>query len=544
MNAEGADQLLDVLLSDDYPFVLPVIGFVAIKGSIGPSHRVSDKTLCLVGPGEEFALRDDETALGELIRRATEILTGHALESVSERNENEFIDYWRSNGASTKIVSAIRDLTEPRFIQVLRTGSGRYLAAETRKDVTTLFERRYVTASPVDSVRGVLLSASSGFPSTFDNGAEFYEYFSKNAPSQAALLESLAVQSPAMCFVLVALPHTIGGLSIVAALIRRPPGLVKLGRPQVPGFRNGHVPPKMAANAFFLKSASLEHANVARIDAAWVTTRGGSGFVKELSNAKLSVIGAGSLGGTVCQLLVKAGASHLRVLDPEVLTLDNIARHELGARYVGRAKATALAESLMRDYPYADVTANDDRWEDVERRRPGFIDESDVVISTTGNLASESQLNLTPMNRAGVRLRIYAWLEAYAAAAHCLVLLPGDCFGCTMDEFGLFKGSVTEFETEVVRVPGCADAFQPYGEIDAMPAKAFIARCIVDAIIAAPRASSIYTWIGARSILEKYSGAIRSSWLNAHDVPPEAGTAIVGPWERDPNCRLCQKVAS
>jgi molybdopterin/thiamine biosynthesis adenylyltransferase len=300
----------------------------------------------------------------------------------------------------------------------------------------------------------------------------------------------------------------------------------------------------MAAKAFFSKSAMLEHANVARIDAAWVTTRGGAGFVKELSNAKLSVIGAGSLGATVCKLLVKAGASHLRVLDPEVLTLDNIARHELGARYVGRAKATALAESLMLDYPYADVTGNNDRWEDVERRRPGFIDGSDVVISTTGNFASEAQLNLSLMNRSAVRLRIYAWFEAYAAAAHCLVLLPGDCLGCSMNEFGLFKGAVTEFETEVVRVPGCADAFQPYGEIDAMPAKAFITHCIVDAIIAAPRASAIYTWIGARSILEKYSGAIRSTWLDAHNVPPEAGTTIVGAWERDPNCRLCQKVAS
>jgi tRNA A37 threonylcarbamoyladenosine dehydratase len=56
-------------------------------------------------------------------------------------------------------------------------------------------------------------------------------------------------------------------------------------------------------------------------------------------------MGTGSLGSAVPRKLVKAGVGGFLIIDPDALSWDNIARHELGAKSVGKPKAEAIVEA-------------------------------------------------------------------------------------------------------------------------------------------------------------------------------------------------------
>jgi adenylyltransferase/sulfurtransferase len=73
---------------------------------------------------------------------------------------------------------------------------------------------------------------------------------------------------------------------------------------------------------------------------------GGDGQ-KRLLAASVGVIGAGGIGAPVIQYLAAAGVGRLRVVDDDVVSLDNLQRQTLfGARDVGRLKIEAAAERV------------------------------------------------------------------------------------------------------------------------------------------------------------------------------------------------------
>ena len=69
-----------------------------------------------------------------------------------------------------------------------------------------------------------------------------------------------------------------------------------------------------------------------------------------MAAAKIVIVGCGALGSGVARLLAQAGVEHISLVDPES-RMENIRRHELGARVVGHGKAQALAGTIRADLP-------------------------------------------------------------------------------------------------------------------------------------------------------------------------------------------------
>lgn len=63
---------------------------------------------------------------------------------------------------------------------------------------------------------------------------------------------------------------------------------------------------------------------------------------RSLSHKRVLVIGAGSVGSYVAELLARAGVSHLTVVDPDLVEAHNIGRSLFTARDVGSAKVEAV----------------------------------------------------------------------------------------------------------------------------------------------------------------------------------------------------------
>ena len=63
---------------------------------------------------------------------------------------------------------------------------------------------------------------------------------------------------------------------------------------------------------------------------------------KVLSTKYVAVVGVGSVGSSIADMLVRSGISRLALIDPDTLSEENLARHVLSSPDLGKPKVTAL----------------------------------------------------------------------------------------------------------------------------------------------------------------------------------------------------------
>jgi len=113
---------------------------------------------------------------------------------------------------------------------------------------------------------------------------------------------------------------------------------------------------------------------------------GGAGQ-RRLLDATVAVIGAGGIGSPVIQYLSAAGVGRLRVVDDDVVTLDNLQRQLLfGTADVGRPKEQAAGEAVAR-------LNRDVRFEGVRRRigagnAAELLTGADAIVDGSDNFAT------------------------------------------------------------------------------------------------------------------------------------------------------------
>lgn len=103
-----------------------------------------------------------------------------------------------------------------------------------------------------------------------------------------------------------------------------------------------------------------------------------------IRESNIMLLGAGALGSTVAENLLRDGCTTITIVDGERFEIGNLARHTLGLESINRPKATALAERLRQLSPHAtiyDVHSSYPLSEDQQDSVP----DPDIVIDCTGN---------------------------------------------------------------------------------------------------------------------------------------------------------------
>jgi predicted ThiF/HesA family dinucleotide-utilizing enzyme len=93
----------------------------------------------------------------------------------------------------------------------------------------------------------------------------------------------------------------------------------------------------------------------------WSTDQLGSRgqLAAPLRKQRILLLGAGALGSSLAELLVRGGASAMTILDGDKVKAGNLVRHALGVGDIGRGKATQLAKHLNSISPHAKVEGVD-----------------------------------------------------------------------------------------------------------------------------------------------------------------------------------------
>ena len=109
-------------------------------------------------------------------------------------------------------------------------------------------------------------------------------------------------------------------------------------------------------------------------------------YSSNISSKRFAIIGSGSLGATIAELLVRAGVTHLTCIDGDRLEIGNLCRHTLTMSDLTRQKSLALSSHLSSINPHVDVSANPCYLKiDSNGCISPNIGDYDIIIDTTGD---------------------------------------------------------------------------------------------------------------------------------------------------------------
>lgn len=240
-----------------------------------------------------------------------------------------------------------------------------------------------------------------------------------------------------------------------------------------------------------------------RVDADWALSRD---YQLDLLTARrqkrVLVLGCGSLGAPVAELLARGGVGELHLLDKEGFEAENCSRHVLGAADIGVPKANALATRLrmlipgLMVKPYFALAAD---W--VQHVcKPGAFD---FVVDCTGESSIRVMLSHFRELAIGSCPIVHAWVEPFCAATHVIHLAETDTW--PSDDPGAKLAAAQWSQDARVNLPACGVGFHPYGAADVWQSAGFTAERVLAALDGKVQQSIVWSSIRSKAYFESLS---------------------------------------
>ncbi|KYG81237.1 hypothetical protein AWW67_07725 [Roseivirga seohaensis] len=278
------------------------------------------------------------------------------------------------------------------------------------------------------------------------------------------------------------------------------------------GFRSGSLTAFQAFSTFQysepVKRISPELFNSTRLQ-----KRSSGRNSKTVNSIIYSIAGVGSIGSNLIHFLKSHPSAEFRLIDKEILKVENLGRHFLGFDYLNKNKAFGLEGFLKENNPTREVTARDVSIHRVVENEPEYVNESNLLIVCIGEeniekwIASKLAENI-------IKIPIlFVWVEPYLVGGHCVYITPNhNNYGSLFDENGLFKFNVISSTEYLSSNPalsskeaGCQTNFTPYSADQVL---SFLGALYphISKIIAngEPNAKS-FTWVGDKTILNNFN---------------------------------------
>lgn len=104
-----------------------------------------------------------------------------------------------------------------------------------------------------------------------------------------------------------------------------------------------------------------------------------------LLRKKMLLVGAGCVGASVAEILIRSGVYNLTVVDSDIFEVGNLSRHVLNVGNIGELKELSLCSYLNSLNPHANVEViNDTLTIDEEFKTNIALDKYDIIIDCTG----------------------------------------------------------------------------------------------------------------------------------------------------------------
>jgi sulfur-carrier protein adenylyltransferase/sulfurtransferase len=536
---------LQVLIPKDFPWDRPRVYCPEHFWFKQFPHIEKDGAFCLYPPGAEHDPINSKGLIWDAIKEATRLIGASFDPSFLDDFTDEFESYWRKSEGGKTVVSLLSPGGPSRTISLWRSTEDYYLADD--DGALGGWLRNYSPGKKSDyefQTAAHLVLKRPPLPAEYPkSGAAVMRLVKDLAPESLNLLVNAAEHADGK-FTVSFEGRTEDGPVLFAVEVTLPTqqGMPAGRRPDMlqKGFRPGKVPPHIRVQRQ-LGGNSVEHHEVMRADASWIHGRDTPG-VAALFNKRVLMIGAGSLGSEVAQLLAKTGVGSITLVDPELLDYPNVGRHVLGVAEVRTAKSKSLAERLGKSYPHMRSIGHfAERWQAVHEKLPDVFHGVDLIVSSVGSWLVEGRLNQVARTDAKFPPVLYGWAEPFSVAGHAVLIgSEGPCLSCGMDQFGGAFQTVCDWAAATTRKqPHCGASFQPYGPISLASVAALVAKTAVKALLGevVPGTEAV-CWASHAEIMEN-GGIFSASFLEGFPVVPEFGGSHVVQWKQKDGCSFC-----
>lgn len=275
------------------------------------------------------------------------------------------------------------------------------------------------------------------------------------------------------------------------------------------GFRPSRQrPQRLLAEGFRLRA--IEAMSIERVDAPWVHGRDANIVLGRMQACAVGIVGCGAIGGYLAKGFAQAGFGSLVLVDHDRLKAANLGRHVLGAEWIGRLKATALAEQLARDFPHTvPPTALGSRFQDLKAVELETLSRCNVIVLAGVDLPAELAVDRWIEKMENPPVRVWTWTEEFAHAGHAVALYGADRIRDGLDDDGKFRfRATTGWDSRITSLgeAGCGTSFQPYSASDMMNTVLMAQRLVMDIALEKTVDSERRTWFGDRDAVVGLGG--------------------------------------
>ncbi len=247
--------------------------------------------------------------------------------------------------------------------------------------------------------------------------------------------------------------------------------LIKIMNDGLNKYNNAFLNPNAKVTIYKAKNCTLD----------FLKRRGGC----ILTDKKVLVVGAGSVGSEIINQLVSSGFDDITIVDKDKFYLENGFRNTLGfssLKILNKTfgKAECLKYFLKNQYPNLKCTTFDSDIVTLICQSKIDLNKFDYIIVAIGNSIVSSFINrFIYENNLRTKI-IYTWIEPYGVAEHimCLDTSKKGCYDCYLNSpssINLASGD----ENYKIRNNVCSGSFTPYGKSSCCR----IASNVVDKII-------------------------------------------------------------
>lgn len=538
-----------VLLSKSFPYARPLIATSSKQFLMWP-HIEEDGVICALPLSATFNPYDPLAVTQHVLNEALEVIKEGRSGTNLDDFRQEFHSYWDRSvtEGSVPVISTLSAFASPRIISVW-FGKQHVIVGGNDDKLQEWMDRRFGTTKDKRIFEpGILLHLDlpllpNQYPRRIADVGNIVH--SLDQRSRTLLTKCLLADNTRSIVVLDA--ATTNGRALAALRLSPPSGKNMYGHKvdlRQKGFRPGRVPETLELSRYLNSAPAPQRLKVKRVDSSWIHGRDADPRAQLLAQKKVAIIGIGSVGSFVAELLAASGVGSLTLIDNETLTFANAGRHLLGVNSEGTYKSQEVADLLQKRFPHHFITGLISDGQSFLREAAAQHQSYDLILSLAGDWELDCLLNdqyLSPLS-ASCKHVIFGWTEPHAVAGHAVLLTGGNgCFLCRFEENGLPKLKIAKWRQEtMLSEPACGGSFQPYGPVEIMVINSMIASLAVDWLLGKASSNLHRVYVSDEARIHETGGEVTSEWRSLRGaVPGDVSAVLTLAWPKEISCTHC-----
>lgn len=108
-------------------------------------------------------------------------------------------------------------------------------------------------------------------------------------------------------------------------------------------------------------------------------------FGERLRDKRIVIVGVGSLGSMIAEILTRGGVKDITIVDHDCIEVGNLCRHTLLLESIDHLKVKALGDRIVGISPHVNVNEINAKIEDVPSAQWKYIVKGDIILNCTAN---------------------------------------------------------------------------------------------------------------------------------------------------------------